>query len=154
MNCREIMDQVVESSGEHPPLGLRLKIGLHLLRCPRCAARAARFEAARKLLKAGAFPPAPDLGSLIMERIEASRPEEGAEIAGEISFRSWVITGLIVILSLSSAFIGMNANQIAPRDWTIFLLPLGLTVGLFVTGYGALFIGTHLKELSEWFRLR
>jgi hypothetical protein len=154
MNCREFMDQVAESSGEHPPLGLRLKIGFHLLCCPRCAAEASRFEAARELLKAGAFPPAPDLESLIMARIEASLPEEGAEITGEIPFRSWVITGVIVILSLSSAFIGMNANQIAPGDWTAFLLPLGLTVGLFVTGYGALFIGTHLKEFSEWFRLR
>ena len=154
MNCRELMDQAAGSSGEHLPLALRLKIGFHLLRCSRCAAEAARFEAARELLKAGAFPPAPDLESLIMERIEASFPHEGAEIAGEISFRGWVITGVIVILSLSSAFIGMNANQIAPRDWTSFLLPLGLTVGLFVTGYGALFIGTHLKELSEWVRLR
>jgi hypothetical protein len=60
---------------------------------------------------------------------------------------------VIIILSLSSAFIGMNARQIAPGDWTAFLLPLGLTVGIFVSGYGALFIGTHLKELSDWFRL-
>jgi hypothetical protein len=60
---------------------------------------------------------------------------------------------VIVLLSLSSAFIGMNANQIAPQEWTYFLLPLGLTVGIFVTGYGTLFIGTHLKELAERFKL-
>jgi hypothetical protein len=153
MNCDELMDKVVESAGENPSLGLRLRIGVHLLFCPRCAAEEARFQTARELLKTSAFPPAPGLESRIMERIEAA-PEGSAEIAGEISFRSWVITGLIILLSLSSAFIGMNARQIAPRDWTSFLLPLGLTVGLFVTGYGALFIGTHLKELSEWFRIR
>ncbi|MDR3162121.1 MAG: peptidoglycan-binding protein, partial [Spirochaetaceae bacterium] len=131
MNGHELMDKVVESSGESLPLGLRLRIGVHLLFCPRCAAEAARFEAARKLLRTAAFPPAPALESLIMERIEAASAED-SEIAGEISFRSWVVTGVIIILSLSSAFIGMNARQIAPGDWTAFLLPLGLTVGIFV----------------------
>jgi hypothetical protein len=152
MNCHEFMDKVTESSGDNPSPGLRLKIGFHLLICPRCAAGAARFETARKLLKTGAFPPAPALEALIMERIDAIADED-AEITGEISFRSWVITGVIVLLSLSSAFIGMNATQIAPQEWTCLLLPLGLTVGIFVTGYGALFIGTHLKELAERFKL-
>jgi hypothetical protein len=34
-----------------------------------------------------------------------------------------------------------------------FLLPVGITVGIVLTSYGALFIGGHLKELSERFRL-
>ena len=34
-----------------------------------------------------------------------------------------------------------------------FLLPVGITIGVVLTTYGALFIGSHLKELSERFGL-
>jgi hypothetical protein len=34
-----------------------------------------------------------------------------------------------------------------------YLLPVGITIGIVLTSYGALFIGSHLKELSERFGL-
>jgi hypothetical protein len=64
-----------------------------------------------------------------------------------------VITGLIVLISLASAFLGLDFDKVARAGGSSVLLPLGLTIGVVVTGYGALFIGSHLKELSEHFRL-
>jgi hypothetical protein len=34
-----------------------------------------------------------------------------------------------------------------------FLLPIGITIGAIVSAYGALFSGSHLKELSSRFNL-
>jgi hypothetical protein len=33
------------------------------------------------------------------------------------------------------------------------MIPIGITIGIMLTGYGALFIGSHLKEFSERFGL-
>jgi hypothetical protein len=148
------MEKLIESDGDEIPLMIRLKIALHLLVCGRCSTEITRYEAARDMLKIDFFPPPPELEGIIMERIYREEPEELTENAGEISLRSWVITGIIVVFSLSSSFLGINFGKIATREGSSFLLPLGLTIGAIVSAYGALFIGSHLKELSERFRLR
>jgi hypothetical protein len=48
----------------------------------------------------------------------------------------------------------MNFVAIANSEGSSFLLPVGITIGIVLTCYGALFIGSHLKELSSRFRLR
>jgi hypothetical protein len=70
-----------------------------------------------------------------------------------VSFRSWVIAGLIILVSLSSSFFNLDFVETVASYGSSFLLPVGLTIGIVVTGYGALFIGSHLKELSTRFRL-
>jgi hypothetical protein len=88
-------------------------------------------------------PPA-ELEDRIMRSINAEEQAgDYPEVAG-FSFRSWVVTGLIVLLSLSSSFFW----EVAPP------LHIGITVGAIVTAYGAIFIGSHLKELTERFNLR
>jgi hypothetical protein len=64
-----------------------------------------------------------------------------------------VITGLVVLVSLVTAFLGFDFERIAASQGSSFLLPLGLTIGVVISGYGAVFIGSHLKELSSRFRL-
>jgi hypothetical protein len=153
MFCSDVMEKIMEFEGTKMPLIFRFKIALHLLACGRCSAEITRFEAARELLKHDFFPPPPELEGIIMERIYREEPEDQRETAGEISFRSWVITGIIVVISLSTSFLGMNFGEIAAWGGSSFLLPMGLTIGTVISAYGALFIGSHLKELSEWFRL-
>jgi hypothetical protein len=48
----------------------------------------------------------------------------------------------------------MDFEKVAHRQGSSFLIPVGITIGVVVTGYGALFIASHLKELSERFGLR
>jgi hypothetical protein len=163
MTCHSVMDKIYESAGDKPlPWLTRLEIWGHLLLCPRCSEAAARLEAARELARTGFLPPSPDLEDPIMAMIyaEADMPAEEADFPlaafgepGGVSTRGWVITGLIVLLSLASSFFGIDFGKIAASEGSSFLLPLGLTIGLMVTGYGAFFIGSHLKELSERFRL-
>jgi hypothetical protein len=166
MTCDDLLDRVYEYSGCPLPLPLRLRVKLHCLFCPQCAQELERFNLAQDILQHDFFPPAPDLADTVMFRIRAEGPllaEDSPEALlfdpqpryGEgISFRNWVIAGLILFLSFSSAFLGMDFIKIAAAEGSSYLLPLGITIGAVLTSYGALFIGSHLKELSERFGLR
>jgi hypothetical protein len=145
MNCAKAMEALYNEWGdESPALFTRLRLSLHLCYCPACAAEAAKLENARSLMRES-FPPVVEgMEDRIMRSIEAEEQGEAyPEVAG-VSFRSWVVTGFIVLLSLSSSFFW---EGIPP-------LPIGITVGAVVTAYGAIFIGSHLKELSVRFNLR
>jgi hypothetical protein len=147
--------------GEKPlPLWDRLQIAVHVILCPRCAGEIARFEAAQEIMRTDFFPPSPDLVDSIMKRIRAEAfetvdmPFEAPASSPVVPFGGWVITGFVVLFSLTSTFMGMDFVNLAPNDRSSFLLPVGITIGVAVTGYGAIFIGSHLKELSDRFRLR
>ncbi|MDR2159231.1 MAG: peptidoglycan-binding protein [Treponema sp.] len=170
MTCHEVRDTLYEYAGEPMPLTLHIRIALHLFFCPGCAREVERFEAARDLLRTGFFPPAPDFEETVMARLRNDAPlavpgVEGAaylppEEAGApawtgtgVSFRGWVITGLVALFSLPASFFGLNFSRLAASEGISFLLPVGITVGVVLTCYGALFIGSHVKELSERFGL-
>jgi hypothetical protein len=171
MNCYDIMDKVYEYSGGEPmPLLLRIRIAAHIFFCPGCAREFEQFQVTRDILRNDFLPPAPDIEEPVMiqimkETAELSEyPEEdsifgevftGAQAAADgVSFRRWVVTGLIMLFSLSTSFFGLDFSRLAAAEGISFLLPVGITVGAVVTCYGALFIGSHLKELSERFGLR
>jgi hypothetical protein len=134
----------------------RLEIALYIVFSSRYAARYLRLGAVREILRSDFFPPVPEIEDSIMERINADAVEmlrEERNPAYEVSFRGWVITGLVVLISLTASLFGMDFVRMIPNDVSSFLLPIGITIGVIVTVYGALFIGSHLKELSERFRL-
>jgi hypothetical protein len=169
MDCREIMDLVYEYDGDDSaPLFVKVRLWFHAVFCSRCAREMKRYAAARETLHAGFFSSVPDLEESIMARIFAEPDTEncdGYEIMQDeeerlapmeegISFRSWVINGLIVFFSLSTSFFSLNFNKLAVSQDLSFLLPMGITIGLVLTVYCAVFIGSHIKELSEKFGLR
>jgi hypothetical protein len=144
MNCNKAMDIVYEEWGAVSlPFLTRLRAHLHLFLCPRCAAEAALLQSARALMQESFPSPQAELEERIMRSINTE--EQGShypEVAG-VSFRSWVVTGFIVLLSLSSSFFWEGAPP----------LHIGITVGAILTAYGAIFIGSHLKELTERFNI-
>ncbi|MDR2553629.1 MAG: peptidoglycan-binding protein [Treponema sp.] len=157
MNCKNAADRIYEIDDpalKEPGILRRFSLALHILFCSRCAVRLEHYEEARFLLGTSFFPPSPDFESALMSRI-CSEEEAGQifDTPGGFSTKGWVIVGLIVLLSLSSLFFGKDFASVALDQGSSFLLPLGITIGIFLTGYGALFIGSHLKELSERFKL-
>jgi hypothetical protein len=134
----------------------RLEIALYIIFSPRYTARYLHLEATREILHSDFFPPVPELEDSIMELINTETVEmlqEDQNPAYEVSFRGWVITGLVVLISLTTSLFGMDFVRRNPGDTSSFLLPIGITIGIIVTVYGALFIGSHLKELSDRFGL-
>jgi hypothetical protein len=161
MTCHEVMDKIIESSGEEPlPLFTQAAISLHLFFCPRCAEAAEKFETLREIMKNDFYPPSPGLEERIMaklaEEAEEARdpsPELSGLVPGGISTRGWVLAGFFILLSLATSFFGIDFIKVADAQGSSFLLPVGLTIGAVLTGYGAFFIASHLKELSARFRL-
>jgi len=156
-NCSKILDLYCESQegGENSiSLLSQIHVWAHILFCPACTEKIERYEAARTLMKEDFFPSsAPALEETIMARIDAEQADEAHDTAGGFSTQSWVIAGLVILISLATAFFGLDFKSLALQSGMSFMLPVGITIGIVLTTYGALFIGSHLKELSERFGL-
>jgi hypothetical protein len=137
------------------PFMLQLRIRFHLFFCPQCAQEIERFELARESLKKDFFYAAPGLEEAVMARIagEAGEGDPVRDNPGGISTRAWSLTGILIFISLASSFLGLNFAEVAAAGGISFLLPIGITIGVVITCYGAFFIGSHLKEFSERFGL-
>jgi hypothetical protein len=154
MKCETVMEKILASGGEPFPLGVYLRISAHLLFCSRCTEELKLLNEAGEIMKTGFLPPSPDFTEPLMALIEEEETEEPGVFPQGFSTRSWIITGVIILVSLASSFFGMDFIQVASSQGNSFLFPLGLTIGLVLSCYGALFIGSHLKELSARFKLR
>jgi hypothetical protein len=158
MKCDDALDTIYQAE-DLLPLWKRLGLAFHIIVCGKCAAHLGTYEKACSLLRTSFFPPSPDFSSTIMNRIFSETCDEDAGNepvfeAGGFSTRAWVIAGVIMLFSLASLFFGEDFASIALDQGSSFLLPLGIITGAVITGYGALFIGSHLKELSERFKLQ
>jgi hypothetical protein len=152
------MDLFYEYSGtegneEQMPLLCQAQIWFHSLFCASCAQKINTFRSARNILKEDFFPFSPDLENSIMARIGSEQADETFAVPGGISTHGWVIAGLIILVSLVTTFFGFDFQRLASESGMSFMLPVGITIGIVLTTYGALFIGSHLKELSERFGL-
>ena len=156
MSCSKIMDLYYEDDGQMPILN-QLQIWGHTFFCQDCAAKINQYENAKTILREDFFPYSPDLEEPIMTRItsEEEREETDNSFAtpGGISTRGWIISGLFIIVSLVTAFFGLGFKNLASESGMSLMLPIGITIGIVLTTYCALFIGSHLKELSERFGL-
>jgi len=158
-NCDTVMNIVLESDKDTTlPFLTQLRINFHLLFCPDCSGKLQKLQYLDVIMKNDFFPLSPDFEDILMEKIlketEEELDEERIDIPAGFSFRGWVIIGFFVLFSLSSSFFGMNFIEIADAEGLSFLLPVGITIGIVLTCYGAFFIGSHLEELSARFRLR
>ena len=156
MGCSRILDMVYESE-ESPSMFTQAQIWLHTLICPSCAQEIERYEVSRNILREDFFPPSPGFEDSIMALIacEEEQPEmeETFVSPGGISTKGWIIAGLIILVSLATVFFGLDFKNLVSETGMSFLLPIGITVGIVVTTYGAFFIGSHLKDFSERFGL-
>ena len=145
MRCDEFLDRHDRlDSGEEPGLFLRL----HLLSCPGCRARVARHEADLEAIRAAAAGP---VDAVLEDAIEA-RVMAAVRLMPAprraLHARDWAISGLVLFASV--ALVPFDANYGILRDLfgEGFTMPLCLVLGLVLTIYGAVFIGTHMTELE------
>ena len=159
MKCKSAMDTIYHYSGEAMPLLEQVQVAIHLFFCSACTKKSELLDASNEVLSNDFFPESPDLEDSIMNMISAEEnsiqklQETEALVPGELSTRGWIIAGLIILVSLASLFFGLEFNQLAYSAGISYLLPVGITIGIVLTTYGALFIGSHLKELSKRFKL-
>ena len=160
LNCNEVMDVIFDFTGEDEiPLLQRLRIDLHLFFCARCSEEVRKLEILKSVSRLEFFPQSPSfIEEKVMEQLSREFLDEAAEspateFPGGFSFRSWVIIGFIILVSLAFSFFQTDFIEAASNQDSSFLIPLGITVGTVLTGYGAFFIASHLRELSEHFKI-
>jgi hypothetical protein len=152
------MDMVYEYSDEPHVTAAgvinQILIWLHTLVCQDCVREIKKYEESRRILMKDFFPPSPELEDTIMAVIAAEEKQTEADLtSGVLSIRGWVIAGLIILISLATASFSLDFKKLALETGMSFLLPVGITVGIVLTSYCAIFIGSHLDELSERFGL-
>ena len=155
-NCQAVIDSVYEAENQNSLSFLtKLSITFHLMLCPQCAKELKHLKHLEEIMKTDFFPLSPpDFENTVMERIfEETFMNKEIVVQAGFSFRGWILIGFFMLISLSSSFFGVNFTEIANTEGLSFLLPVGLTIGMAVTCYGALFVASHLKELSARFRL-
>jgi hypothetical protein len=178
MNCTKILDMVYKYLDSDPdseismPLLDQIQVWLHTFICPDCTRQIELFESSLAVMRDDFFPYSPNLTDSIMAKTvlnDLNNPnllsqehdyndfhdyiKESHAAPGGLSIRGWVIAGLIILVSLATASFGLDFKKLADETGISFLLPVGITIGIVLTSYCALFIGSHLKELSERFGL-
>lgn len=153
MNCDEVLDFLYYPENRFTFIK-RILIYFHLLRCPKCAAHKRALRIASLCAREDFLPPAENLSENIMALVrECGNSAEIHSKPETVSFRAWIISGLAILVSLSSAYFGVDYLTPANTHTIYFMLPLGITVGAIITAFGAIFIGCHIPELSKWLGL-
>ncbi|MGO8695234.1 MAG: hypothetical protein ACLQMF_16350 [Rectinemataceae bacterium] len=68
--------------------------------------------------------------------------------------RDWIIAGFVILLSMALMPLGQDFERLLAVFGTSFALPLALVLGLGITIYGVLFVGTHIDEAMDFVRRR
>ncbi|MDR2343509.1 MAG: peptidoglycan-binding protein [Spirochaetaceae bacterium] len=153
MKCDKVLDSLYYPDDDIP-LIKRLLITFHIWHCPVCSAHRRTLETVSSLLKEDFFPPSKNVADSIMALVQAAEPLTESFYEHEaLSLRAWIITGLALLFSLSSAYLGIDYLTPIDTRTVNFMLPVGITVGGAITAFCAIFIGCHIKELSTWFGL-
>lgn len=151
MNCSKILEMIYDDS-ENLSVFNHAQIWLHTIICPDCAQEIEKYQVTRDILTEDFFPFTPDLEDSIMSRVETEDLYTETEtVPGGFSTKGWVITGLVIFISLATAYFGFDGRSLIAEAGASFLLPMGITIGSVLTVYSVIFIGTHLKELTERF---
>jgi hypothetical protein len=153
MNCDKVLDILYYS--ERISLLKRVLINFHVWHCAKCAAHRHVLQIACERMNEDFFPPAHGIAGQVMTFIHAGETFDDTFPEHEsVSFRAWVVTGIALLFSLSSAYLGIDYLTPVNTRSVNFMLSLGITVGGIITAFGAIFIGCHIKELSKWLDLR
>jgi hypothetical protein len=159
MTCKRAMDLFMEKDEERfSSLFDRVPMRLHLLRCPRCGREAQLLEKTIHLMRTEFLPGSPDLADAIMTAVQAEVAAAAAKAADAnveetMSFRNWVVGGFLIFASLAVSPFGVTFDWLVELLGPDLLLPISVTLGVVLTAYCALFIGSHLDELAERFGL-
>lgn len=159
MTCDRAMDLFMEGNdGERVPFIRSALARLHLLRCRKCSAEVQRLNRALELMRADFLPKANDSIDPIMAAVRMEVAAQAARAVDEdaatpVSTRNWAVGGLFIFASLAVFPLGQASGWLVRLFGSDLTFPIALTLGVVLTAYCALFIGSHLDELSERFGL-
>jgi hypothetical protein len=152
MKCDDKLDKIF-SADEDNPLSIvtQVRFFLHRFFCDHCSFIMNQYEDSRTMMKNDFFYDTIDMSNVIMNQVlkNESIPEEN-EFHEWVSLKNWIVAGCIILVSLVSAFFGFNFNEVAVSGDSSYMLSIGLVIGLIISIYGLLFIGTQMKQIRHF----
>jgi hypothetical protein len=112
---------------------------------------ALRLRSAYRMMKSDFLPAAPDFRKEILSAILNEPLPAGLKEPDPVSLRSWFAVALVIVSSLVLAPFGGDFIKMASLLGSDLLLPVAITLGMFMSLFSALLIGSHLKELKTFF---
>jgi hypothetical protein len=129
----------------------RLRRAVHIFFCPSCANEVRRIKIANNLMTNCFMPICPDISDSVMTVLRSEDIPETVEPHRYIPLRAWVVVGLFLLFSLVSTIFGGKFLKF--DDSGTHSVVLAITIGVIITVYGALFVGSHLDALRKKFGL-
>jgi hypothetical protein len=132
--------------------GLSLGMIFHARRCPSCASRAAKLDAALRACRSEpglAREADAEAEERIMAAIRLLPPPRH-----DFAIRDWVTAGVVIAVSTLLLPLSKNSGFLRTFFGPGYALSLAIVLGAAVTVYSAFFIGTHLDELQDFLSKR
>lgn len=147
MKCDDAMQQFLQMDNRDSlPFFLRI----HVWHCRRCKEEIDSLQQAYiALLDAAPYELPRDLSGPLYDEIAKQCPS----YRREMSYTRWLVVGFILIASriavtFSDTLVVLQGHYGGRLD-----IPLNIVLGLVMSIYAALFIGTHIEELKKLVRL-
>jgi hypothetical protein len=147
MKCETFMNRFLEKD-ETGVLTPRMRI--HLYRCARCSAEVDAFASAMADMRT--FEP------FVLDGLESARIIDSVmrqpEYRRSISLFNWVAAGALMFVGMFLAPFSDQFASLRDHFGGDLEVPFSLVMGIMVTIYAAIFIGTHIDDFSRWMEHR
>ncbi|MDY6934446.1 MAG: hypothetical protein SVZ03_09525 [Spirochaetota bacterium] len=143
INCDKIITRFLEMEDYRV---IPLNIRVHMLFCNRCRVEVYMLkDALDEIREFNPFPLRKDLTDEIMQKILLTE----TPYKKEISTFNWVTAGLIIFLSIFLISYSEPMIWLKNQFGNNFEVPLSIVLGLIISIYSIVFIGTHLEKLKH-----
>ncbi len=151
MTCREALRELLALDSDQKP---RQELAAHLARCERCRREEAKLRFAMMALR----PPErrrtdDELTSRIMTAIRAEPSPHGvAEPHEPMPLRNWLVAGVLIFGGILGLHYSESFEWLRLAFGEAIDLAMGLILGVFLTTYLCLLVGSNLKRVQRLFR--
>ena len=157
MTCNEALNRLLSlDNGEQPDR----ETALHLTSCPGCLAQANRLRAALDSVlepPAVASDPAASDAALTNAIMTAVRSLPAVTTPGRLHampLRNWLFAGLLILGGTFGLQYSDSLDWLRVSFGPVIDLAIGLILGLVLTTYLCILVGSNLERVSRLFRLR
>lgn len=156
MKCSKAMKEFLElDQGERASP----ELSRHLTICPACAQEAAKlsvfFEALRngeeKLEAAGLE--TSGLAAAVLSEIENRERTKSLAAAQEVSLRDWIVPGVVILGGITLVPFSSFLPALRGLSGGTLELAIPLSLGIAITVYATLFIGTNVSTFRRLLRM-
>jgi hypothetical protein len=140
MRCESIIDRVLHAKGDSLPLVVRF----HILHCSHCR-KEADLILKRDSSMRGFYPFEAPMG--LVDTVMRSINLGEVPYKSSVSSEKWLGAGVILFLSIFLASYSDTRVWLTATYGDLFEVPFNIVMGIAITSYAVLFIGTHLDRL-------